>query len=114
MPADDGAMFFDDKVVDADEYQGPLSTTSSVVRGLMAFADVASGKLAVSWLIYIIRHLHVCWVAQEFAWHIMEIVLLSRNEMCRFQGTKFWDWQNIFLALGCLEISMISLIKLML
>ncbi|XP_057532279.1 dolichyl-diphosphooligosaccharide--protein glycosyltransferase subunit 2 [Amaranthus tricolor] len=44
---DDGAMFFDDKVVDADEYQGPLSTTSSVVRGLMAFADVASGKLAV-------------------------------------------------------------------
>lgn len=45
---DDGAMFFDEKVVDALEYQGPLSTTSSVVRGLVAFADVSSGKIAVS------------------------------------------------------------------
>lgn len=45
---DDGAMFFDEKVVDALEYQGPISTTSSVVRGLVAFADVTSGKLAIS------------------------------------------------------------------
>ncbi|XP_021756423.1 dolichyl-diphosphooligosaccharide--protein glycosyltransferase subunit 2-like [Chenopodium quinoa] len=45
---DDGAMFFDEKVVDALEYQGPLSTTSSVVRGLVAFADVTSGKITVS------------------------------------------------------------------
>uniref|UniRef100_A0A803M4L6 Dolichyl-diphosphooligosaccharide--protein glycosyltransferase subunit 2 n=1 Tax=Chenopodium quinoa TaxID=63459 RepID=A0A803M4L6_CHEQI len=45
---DGGAMFFDEKVVDALEYQGPLSTTSSVVRGLVAFADVTSGKITVS------------------------------------------------------------------
>ncbi|KNA05743.1 hypothetical protein SOVF_187510 [Spinacia oleracea] len=48
MPTDDGAMFFDEKIVDALEYQGPLSTTSSVVRGLVAFADVTSGKITVS------------------------------------------------------------------
>jgi len=41
-------MFFDEKVVDAQEYEGPLATTSSVVRGLVAFADVTSGKIDVS------------------------------------------------------------------
>lgn len=45
---DDGAMFFDEKVVDTQEYEGPLATTSSVVRGLVAFADVTSGKIDVS------------------------------------------------------------------
>ncbi|GAV80154.1 Ribophorin_II domain-containing protein [Cephalotus follicularis] len=42
---DDGAFYFDEKVVDASDHQGPLSTTSSVVRGVMAFAAVASGSL---------------------------------------------------------------------
>ncbi|KAL9245232.1 hypothetical protein vseg_018908 [Gypsophila vaccaria] len=45
---DDGAMFFDEKIVDLQEYQGPLSTSSSVVRGVVAFADVTSEKIAVS------------------------------------------------------------------
>ncbi|XVF81008.1 hypothetical protein PTKIN_Ptkin15bG0121900 [Pterospermum kingtungense] len=42
---DDGAFYFDDKLVDGHEHQGPLSTTSSVVRGLTAFAAVTSGSL---------------------------------------------------------------------
>ncbi|KAJ9176456.1 hypothetical protein P3X46_011765 [Hevea brasiliensis] len=42
---DDGALYFDEKLVDAHEHQGPLSTTSSVVRGLTAFAAVSSGNL---------------------------------------------------------------------
>ncbi|KAJ6953133.1 hypothetical protein NC652_004967 [Populus alba x Populus x berolinensis] len=42
---DDGAFYFDEKLVDAHEHQGPLSTTSSVVRGLTAFAAVTSGSL---------------------------------------------------------------------
>ncbi|XVF21560.1 hypothetical protein REPUB_Repub12eG0100300 [Reevesia pubescens] len=42
---DDGALYFDDKLVDGREYQGPLSTTSSVVRGLTAFAAVTDGSL---------------------------------------------------------------------
>ncbi|KAJ9169628.1 hypothetical protein P3X46_017795 [Hevea brasiliensis] len=42
---DDGAFYFDEKLVDAHEHQGPLSTTSSVVRGLTAFADVTLGSL---------------------------------------------------------------------
>ncbi|GAB4844267.1 proteasome regulatory particle base subunit [Ancistrocladus abbreviatus] len=44
---DDGVLYFDEKLVDAQEYQGPLSTTASVVRGLMAFADVTSGNINV-------------------------------------------------------------------
>lgn len=42
---DDGAFYFDEKLVDANEHQGPLSTTSSVVRGLTAFAAVTTGSL---------------------------------------------------------------------
>ncbi|KAG8640205.1 hypothetical protein MANES_13G035300v8 [Manihot esculenta] len=42
---DDGAFYFDEKLIDAREHQGPLSTTSSVVRGLTAFAAVTSGSL---------------------------------------------------------------------
>ncbi|KAL5994829.1 Glutamine--fructose-6-phosphate aminotransferase [isomerizing] 2 [Asimina triloba] len=42
---DDGALYFDDKFVDASEHQGPLSTTSAVVRGITKFAAVTPGKL---------------------------------------------------------------------
>ncbi|KAM7254267.1 hypothetical protein ACFE04_031949 [Oxalis oulophora] len=42
---DDGAFYFNEKVIDAHEYQGPLSTTASVVRGLTAFGAIASGSL---------------------------------------------------------------------
>ncbi|OAY34613.1 dolichyl-diphosphooligosaccharide--protein glycosyltransferase subunit 2 [Manihot esculenta] len=45
---DDGAFYFDEKLVDEHEHQGPLSTTSSVVRGLTAFAAVTSGSLNLS------------------------------------------------------------------
>ncbi|XP_062164007.1 dolichyl-diphosphooligosaccharide--protein glycosyltransferase subunit 2 [Alnus glutinosa] len=42
---DDGSFYFDEKLVDAREHQGPLSTTSSVVQGLTAFASVTSGRI---------------------------------------------------------------------
>ncbi|KAA3458707.1 dolichyl-diphosphooligosaccharide--protein glycosyltransferase subunit 2-like [Gossypium australe] len=42
---DDGALYFDDKLVDGHEYQGPVSTTSSVLRGLTAFAAVTAENL---------------------------------------------------------------------
>ncbi|PON62650.1 Dolichyl-diphosphooligosaccharide--protein glycosyltransferase subunit Swp [Parasponia andersonii] len=42
---DDGAFYFDEKVVEAHEHQGPLSTTASVVRGITALADVTSGNI---------------------------------------------------------------------
>ncbi|WCJ44145.1 Dolichyl-diphosphooligosaccharide--protein glycosyltransferase subunit 2 [Euphorbia peplus] len=42
---DDGSFYFDEKLVDAQEQHGSVSTTSSVVRGLAAFAAVASGSL---------------------------------------------------------------------
>ncbi|KAF3436136.1 hypothetical protein FNV43_RR23228 [Rhamnella rubrinervis] len=42
---DDGAFYFDEKAVDARVHHGPLSTTSSVVRGFTAFAAVTSENL---------------------------------------------------------------------
>ncbi|KAK4573124.1 hypothetical protein RGQ29_031192 [Quercus rubra] len=45
---DDGSFYFDEKLVDAREHQGTLSTTSSVVRGFTAFASVTSGSINVS------------------------------------------------------------------
>ncbi|PNY10772.1 dolichyl-diphosphooligosaccharide-protein glycosyltransferase, partial [Trifolium pratense] len=42
---DDGAFYFDEKFVRGSEPQGSLSTTSSVVRGVNAFAAVTSGKI---------------------------------------------------------------------
>ena len=45
---DDGSFYFDEEHVDVTKYQGPLSTTAFVVRGLTPFADVSSGKINVS------------------------------------------------------------------
>ncbi|KAH7577686.1 hypothetical protein JRO89_XS01G0285000 [Xanthoceras sorbifolium] len=42
---DDGAFYFDEKVVNVPEHLGPLSTSSSVVRGLTAFTTVTTGSL---------------------------------------------------------------------
>lgn len=42
---DDGAFYFDEKSVKGSEHQGSLSATSSVVRGVAAFAAVTSGKI---------------------------------------------------------------------
>ncbi|THG19825.1 hypothetical protein TEA_028914 [Camellia sinensis var. sinensis] len=42
---DDGSYYFDEKLVDAPEHQGPLSATSSVVHGLTAFATSTSESL---------------------------------------------------------------------
>ncbi|KAL2321062.1 hypothetical protein Fmac_030031 [Flemingia macrophylla] len=42
---DDGTFYFDEKFVGGLEHQGSLSTTSSVVRGVTAFAAVTSGKI---------------------------------------------------------------------
>lgn len=49
LAADDGTFYFDEKVVDAREHRGPLSVTSSVIRGLTAFASVTSESITVSW-----------------------------------------------------------------
>ncbi|KAL0304808.1 UNVERIFIED_CONTAM: Dolichyl-diphosphooligosaccharide--protein glycosyltransferase subunit [Sesamum angustifolium] len=42
---DDGTCYFDEKLVDARGHHGPLSASASVVRGITAFAAVASESL---------------------------------------------------------------------
>uniref|UniRef100_A0A1J3GK09 Dolichyl-diphosphooligosaccharide--protein glycosyltransferase subunit 2 n=1 Tax=Noccaea caerulescens TaxID=107243 RepID=A0A1J3GK09_NOCCA len=42
---DDGTYYFDEKVVDGHESQGPISTTASVIRGLTLFAASESTGL---------------------------------------------------------------------
>ncbi|GJN16956.1 hypothetical protein PR202_gb03987 [Eleusine coracana subsp. coracana] len=44
---DDGTFYFDEKHVDANEYKGPITTSASVVRGVVSFGSVASGKLDI-------------------------------------------------------------------
>ncbi|KAF3773392.1 Dolichyl-diphosphooligosaccharide--protein glycosyltransferase subunit 2 [Nymphaea thermarum] len=44
---DDEVLYFDEKLVDATYNYGPLSTTSSVLRGVAAFTGVTSGKLNI-------------------------------------------------------------------
>ncbi|XP_074575481.1 dolichyl-diphosphooligosaccharide--protein glycosyltransferase subunit 2-like [Curcuma longa] len=44
---DDGTLYFDEKHIDGSEYEGPIATTASVVRGVASFAAVASGKLNI-------------------------------------------------------------------
>ncbi|KAL5697327.1 hypothetical protein ACHQM5_030814 [Ranunculus cassubicifolius] len=45
---DDGSFYFEERLVEAAEHHGALATTSSVVRGLTAFAAVIPGKLDIS------------------------------------------------------------------
>ncbi|KAK6141654.1 hypothetical protein DH2020_024596 [Rehmannia glutinosa] len=42
---DDGTCYFDEKLVDARGHQGPLSASTSVVRGITAFAEVTTESL---------------------------------------------------------------------
>ncbi|GAA0152337.1 glycosyltransferase [Lithospermum erythrorhizon] len=42
---DDGAYYFDEKLVDGQEYQGPVSASSSVVLGVTAYAAATSESL---------------------------------------------------------------------
>ncbi|PHT48359.1 Dolichyl-diphosphooligosaccharide--protein glycosyltransferase subunit 2 [Capsicum baccatum] len=42
---DDGAYYFDEKLVDAQGHQGPLSASSSVVCGITSFATVSAENL---------------------------------------------------------------------
>ncbi|XP_042417135.1 dolichyl-diphosphooligosaccharide--protein glycosyltransferase subunit 2-like isoform X2 [Zingiber officinale] len=44
---DDGTLYFHEKHIDGSEYEGPLATTASVVRGVASFAAVVSGKLNI-------------------------------------------------------------------
>ncbi|KAG0500283.1 hypothetical protein HPP92_000355 [Vanilla planifolia] len=43
----DGAFYFDEKHVHISEYKSPLEVSSSVVRGVCAFAEVAPGRLNI-------------------------------------------------------------------
>lgn len=44
---DDGAYYFDEKLVDAHGHQSPLSASSAVVRGITAFATASDEDLNV-------------------------------------------------------------------
>ncbi|KAG9144986.1 hypothetical protein Leryth_017454 [Lithospermum erythrorhizon] len=48
---DDGAYYFDEKLVDGHEYQGPLSASSSVVVGVSAYSTATSDNLNLRCLI---------------------------------------------------------------
>ncbi|KAG9149423.1 hypothetical protein Leryth_003391 [Lithospermum erythrorhizon] len=49
---DDGAYYFDEKLVDGQEYQGPVSASSSVVLGVTAYAAATSESLNLRYLAF--------------------------------------------------------------
>ncbi|KMZ67725.1 Dolichyl-diphosphooligosaccharide--protein glycotransferase [Zostera marina] len=44
---DDGSLYFDEIHTDVNKYQDPLSTTASVVQGLIAFSDASHGRINI-------------------------------------------------------------------
>ncbi|KAK8960272.1 Dolichyl-diphosphooligosaccharide--protein glycosyltransferase subunit 2 [Platanthera guangdongensis] len=43
----DGTLYFDDKYVHTNDYRSPLEISASVIRGVTAFAEVASGRVNI-------------------------------------------------------------------
>lgn len=90
LTIDDGVFYFDEKIIDAREHHGPLSTTGSVIRGFTAFAGVTSETLNVS---------HASGGAWLFMYYNtsffpVKLSLKFLFQICRFWGTKYWVWQN--------------------
>ncbi|KAF1878372.1 hypothetical protein Lal_00047040 [Lupinus albus] len=75
---EDGTFYFDEKFVGGHEHQGSLSTTSSVVRGITAFAAAISGKINVCGVCQVIKY----WVWQNLSW------VLESQEMPRTCSIK--------------------------
>ena len=88
LSADDGSFYFDEKLVDAREHQGTLSTTSSVVRGFTAFASVTSGSINVSGSILVLQDFMLP-IRTKKKKKILEYLL-----MLQFWVAGFWR-QNI-------------------
>ncbi|PKA62681.1 Dolichyl-diphosphooligosaccharide--protein glycosyltransferase subunit 2 [Apostasia shenzhenica] len=47
LNADDETLYFDEKRVHANNFKSPLEISASVIRGVTAFAEVASGRLNI-------------------------------------------------------------------
>lgn len=110
LSADDGSFYFDEKLVDAREHQGTLSTTSSVVRGFTAFASVTSGSINVSGSILVLQDfmLPIRTKKKKKNFRISPDASILG---CRFLATKYWVWQNSSLALEFLAIPKTSSTK---
>ncbi|KAK9083171.1 hypothetical protein Scep_029642 [Stephania cephalantha] len=93
---DDGSLYFDDKLLDTHGHQGPISTTSAVVRGVTSFSAVISGKLNVSY-----QQLLSCSLACLLAFVVlceMTIKFLLPGEL--LPGDKILGLARFFLGIG--------------
>lgn len=93
---DDGAFYFDEKIVDAREHHGPLSTTASVVRGLTAFADVTSGSLNVSKMLAVVYG-YSCYYNFFFS---VKLSPKSLDSNLQIPGDKILGLAKFFLSVG--------------
>ncbi|KAL8130493.1 hypothetical protein V2J09_019648, partial [Rumex salicifolius] len=83
---DDGSMYFDEKDVGEQEYKGPLVTSSSVLQGLMTFADVTSGSInappeKILGLAKFFLSIGVPGTAQDFFNQINSLAWLENNQL---------------------------------
>lgn len=88
---DDGSCYFDEKLVDAQANEGPISASSSVVRGLTALATSSSESLNVRWSLAIFIMFHARFLT--FHWW------LCASEF-QLPGDKILCLAKFFLGIG--------------
>ncbi|PQM36275.1 dolichyl-diphosphooligosaccharide--protein glycosyltransferase subunit 2 [Prunus yedoensis var. nudiflora] len=100
---DDGAIYFDEKVVDLREHQSPLSTTASVVRGLTAFAAVTSGNIKVTGSILNVAFFPALPLQMHFLLGVGAAVGMLTNALdlsLQVPGDKILGLAKFFLGIG--------------
>lgn len=87
---DDGAYYFDEKLVDAQGHQGPLAASSAVVCGITSFATVSA------------ENLNVCCVAHVISFFNFMKIILDKTLLYDVQlpGDKILGLARFFLGIG--------------
>ena len=91
--SDGGALYFDDKLIDGHEHQGPLSIISSVVRGLTAFVAVITGSLNVRMESSLIMHFQPTYLFSRMCFNTSSLFL-------QLPGDKILGLAKFFLNIG--------------
>ena len=80
--SDGGALYFDDKLIDGHEHQGPLSIISSVVGGLTTFVAVITGSLNVRMESSLIMHFQPTYLFSRMCFNTSSLFLqLPRDKI---------------------------------
>lgn len=94
---DDGAYYFEEKLLDASGQHGPLSASSSVVRGLTAFATATSTSLNVCTMT---DHVHRCTKSLLTSLWFRSRLICAFITNLQLPGDKISGLAKFFLGIG--------------